>query len=650
MADTSNPPAGHTSRPGHPTLDEVRSQVDHVVVLMLENRSFDHLLGFAGLPGADPLVADDHPNPVDAGDPARGHQVPTPTGTHLLRVDPPHSHASAKQQLGAMVRGRHRMDGFVDAYRLRLLHRDNFPVIRWPRLTALAVVLGVLLAAAAGEVGRRVTGHDGWSGLVVWMVAAVVATLGGVALRPLGRAADLPTWQLTGGVAGVAVALTLGVAGAVGHALDPRVTTGVLVGVGVTLGVGAIGGARWLVRRQRTPDGHDPVEAEDLAAEAARQIMRCLPPDRVRVLARLAREFATCHRWFSSVPGATWPNRNFLHAGTSSQSVDIEVGLYDDKTLFELLDDQAAARPGTLTSPPWRIYRDGMPQVMAFRRLWSDDRRRRWRTVDQFVGDCAAGALPTYSFLEPRHSGGATNSLHPSNNEEASGGTSDFARGEELVRTVYTALRDAPGGLFDRTVLAVTFDEHGGLFDHVSPPRTVHPAPAATVRHPVTAARRLVAWFVEHRNAPFDFRRLGVRVPTLVISPLVEPGTADHTVYDHTSVIATVRDLFAPDQPPLGRRARAARPFWPLLTRATPRPLPEIPPPDYAPEIGEESLIPPHAAGPSTTDGDLPAQLDSLAHQANTLLTTLGAPEVATLEGDTLPNEVNTRLTLWSED
>jgi phospholipase C len=375
-----------------------------------------------------------------------------------------------------------------------------------------------------------------------------------------------------------------------------------------------------------------------------------MPPDRVRVLGQLAREFATCHRWFSSVPGATWPNRNFLHSGTSSQSVDIEIGLYDDKTVFELLDDQADHAPGTLTEPPWRIYRDGMPQVMAFRNLWSDDRRGRWRTVDRFLADCAAGTLPTYSFLEPRHSGDGTNSLHPGNNERASGGTSDFARGEELVRTVYTALRDAPGGLFGRTVLVVTFDEHGGLFDHVSPPRTVHPEPAAAVRHPVTTARRLVAWFVEHRNAPFDFRRLGVRVPALVISPLVEPGTADHVVHDHTSVIATVRDLFAPDQPPLGRRDGTARPFWDLLTRTEPRPTPAVPPPNYHPEVGEESLATPRSPGPATPGGDLTDQLEALAAQADGLLTARGAPEAVVAEGGSVLDRVDARLDLWSQD
>ncbi|HEY8548165.1 MAG TPA: alkaline phosphatase family protein [Acidimicrobiales bacterium] len=651
MADITTEPAGPAPGPGSPSLEDVRSRVDHVVVLVLENRSFDHLFGFADLPGADPLVPDRHPNPVDPTDPTLGHATPNDQGAHILAVDPPHSHGSAKQQLGAYRRGRYCMDGFVDAYRRHILGQSSFPVIHWRRVTGLGVVLGLLLTAAAGELWRRITGHDGWAGLLVWAVAAVVATALLVALRPLGKAADLPTSRLVAGVVVVAVALTLGVAGVVDHVADPRAATPVLAAVGVAVGLAAVALAERKVRRRHAaPDDPAAVAAvAAAAAEEAKRIMRCLPPDRVKVLRRLAEEFATCHRWFSSVPGATWPNRNFIHAGTSAQSVDIEIGFYDDPTVFELLDAQAAARPGTLTDPPWRIYRDGMPQVMAFPALWRDDRRDRWRTIDQFVADCAAGDLPTYAFLEPRHSGSGTNSLHPGNNEAPSGGTSDFARGEQLVRRVYHALRDAPGGLFDRTVLVVTFDEHGGLFDHVSPPRTVHPAPAARVRHPVTTARRLVAWFVEHRNAPFDFRRLGVRVPTLVVSPLIEPGTADRVQRDHTSVIATVRELFAPDQAPLGRRDAAARPFWDLLTRTEPRATPAIPDPGYPPEVGPESIPVPEApTGPVTTDADLTAQLVVLAEQADAVLDARGAPQPVLPEGETtILDKVDARLTLW---
>src|SRR5581483_7048287 len=45
-------------------------------------------------------------------------------------------------------------------------------------------------------------------------------------------------------------------------------------------------------------------------------------------------------------------------------------------------------------------------------------------------------------------------------------------------------------------------------------------------------------------NPPFDFMRLGLRVPAIVVSPWIPAGTIDHTQYDHASIAATARKLF----------------------------------------------------------------------------------------------------------
>jgi phospholipase C len=45
-------------------------------------------------------------------------------------------------------------------------------------------------------------------------------------------------------------------------------------------------------------------------------------------------------------------------------------------------------------------------------------------------------------------------------------------------------------------------------------------------------------------NPPFDFMRLGIRVPAIVVSPQVEAGVIDHIQYDHASIAATARKLF----------------------------------------------------------------------------------------------------------
>ncbi|HEY0552078.1 MAG TPA: alkaline phosphatase family protein, partial [Verrucomicrobiae bacterium] len=56
--------------------------------------------------------------------------------------------------------------------------------------------------------------------------------------------------------------------------------------------------------------------------------MQCFAPAQVPAITALAREFAVCDRWFSSMPGPTWPNRFFIHAASSG-------GLDDSPSTFE---------------------------------------------------------------------------------------------------------------------------------------------------------------------------------------------------------------------------------------------------------------------------------------------------------------------------
>src|SRR5260370_38551167 len=47
------------------------------------------------------------------------------------------------------------------------------------------------------------------------------------------------------------------------------------------------------------------------------QIMAYFQRGELPVLHKLAEHFLICDHWFSSVPGPTWPNRFFVHSGTS---------------------------------------------------------------------------------------------------------------------------------------------------------------------------------------------------------------------------------------------------------------------------------------------------------------------------------------------
>jgi phospholipase C len=281
----------------------------------------------------------------------------------------------------------------------------------------------------------------------------------------------------------------------------------------------------------------------------------CFTPDRLPVLATLAREFAVCDHWFCSVPGATWPNRNFCHTGTSGGQVNIAVRAYRDKTIFEQLSE---------ANLDWSIYYGGFPpQSLAFARLWRPSELnwlQRYKPIGQLYRAIENDRLPHYAFIEPDMVGKLSDSQHP-----GMGGEMDFRAGERLIWRIYSALRANPD-VARKTLLLITYDEHGGFFDHLAPPQGTE-------------------WSVEPAyEAPdgtytFSFDLLGPRVPAVLISPWIEHGTVNQTVYEHASIPATVRRLLGVDAPPLTRRDAMTNTFDQVLNRATPRELPVLPEP-----------------------------------------------------------------------
>ncbi|WP_327087238.1 alkaline phosphatase family protein [Nonomuraea sp. NBC_01738] len=296
------------------------------------------------------------------------------------------------------------------------------------------------------------------------------------------------------------------------------------------------------------------------------EVMRCQDPAEVPVLATLATSFAVCTRWFCSVPGETWPNRNFVHAASSDGETSIHPRLYANRTIFEVLEE-AGHR--------WHVYHDDVPQVWAFPALWNTEGRLAgWYDISDFSQHVMNGELPAYSFIEPNHrppirlNDRPSNSQHPGNNlvrDQAPGESTDFARAEELIASVYEALRGNPA-VFAKTVLVVTYDEHGGLYDHVMPMTGLaDPGPARGF------FARFFHWLAHKRSADFDFSWSGGRVPAVVISPLIPAATVCATPLEHASVPATLRALFTPSAPPLTARDRDAARFDDLCTLPAPR-------------------------------------------------------------------------------
>jgi phospholipase C len=296
----------------------------------------------------------------------------------------------------------------------------------------------------------------------------------------------------------------------------------------------------------------------------------------VPVYDHLAREFAVCDRWFSSVPGATWPNRLYAVCGGAAGSRDdLPLNLpplYHRPSFVRHLDAHGVTwrwysfETGTLRLAD-RHYRLGHHDRFAFfSHTVLSWKTRLERSIDpkepSFIEDAARGELPSVSWIDPNFSNFDPIGFPPNDDHVPA----DIRDGQELVLAVYHAVATSPQ--WERTLLIVFYDEHGGFFDHVAPPE----APD---------------------DDPGTFGRYGPRVPALIVSPWIEPGSVSHTGFDHTSIIKTILLRFCPDAlrrptgrasiPPLerpgsprylGERVAKANDLWELLTRSEPRSAP----------------------------------------------------------------------------
>ena len=92
------------------------------------------------------------------------------------------------------------------------------------------------------------------------------------------------------------------------------------------------------------------------------EIMKYFANGTLPALHALAKHFVVCDKWFSSLPGPTWPNRFFVHSGTSLGRVTMPEGIldanlhwYDQTTLYDRLNEKRI---------DWRIYYGDIPQSL----------------------------------------------------------------------------------------------------------------------------------------------------------------------------------------------------------------------------------------------------------------------------------------------
>lgn len=235
-----------------------------------------------------------------------------------------------------------------------------------------------------------------------------------------------------------------------------------------------------------------------------------LTRDLVPVSYALADAYSTANKWFCSVMGPTWPNRFYWHAGQSFGLKDNQLpgnGQFNGKSIYHRLEAKGIE---------WGYYYGSIPVVAVINDIPNiTDKIHR---MSQFYTDAAAGTLPPVVYIDPAFNDNDDHPpVHPIN-------------GQALIQSVYQALATSPQ--WKNCMLVITYDENGGFFDHVPPPKSADDFAAD------------------------GFDQMGFRVPTMVIGPYVKQGFVSNVVYDHTSALKHLENVFGLD--PLTMRTTAA--------------------------------------------------------------------------------------------
>ena len=249
-------------------------------------------------------------------------------------------------------------------------------------------------------------------------------------------------------------------------------------------------------------------------------LMETYSPDQLTVLSGLARNYAVSDAWYASAPCQTWPNRAFVHTGTSNGRVNNWPNNpfdFDIPTIFNVLE----ANRNT-----WAVYNPGPFSSLTrlqLPRLYDPRLNAHFLGITDFIEQAKAGTLPSYSFVEPS----------------------------------FLAVPQAPTTSTRRTMSAWASSSCWRSIPPWSAARTGSKRcwssrMTSTAAAPTTCRRPggpSLPTASDPGEEGFHFDRFGVRVPLVLVSPWVQAGTVFRSTtnvpYDHTSILATLRDWLA---------------------------------------------------------------------------------------------------------
>ena len=201
-------------------------------------------------------------------------------------------------------------------------------------------------------------------------------------------------------------------------------------------------------------------------------------------------------------------------AGFWGWTSDPFIGNYGDNSLLYFHQYQNAA-PGTPLA-------DGAKTGTEVNALG----RTPERLFDVFRTDVENGRLPQVSWI-----------VAPEAYTEHPNWAPDF--GAWYVSQVIDILAANPE-VWSKMALFVTYDEEGGFFDHLVPPTP--PRSSMDGRSTVSTVNEIYPGDPAHPSGPYG---LGIRVPTIIVSPWTRGGWVNSQVFDHTSLIRFLEARFA---------------------------------------------------------------------------------------------------------
>src|SRR4051794_11294851 len=223
-----------------------------------------------------------------------------------------------------------------------------------------------------------------------------------------------------------------------------------------------------------------------------------------------AKAFTTFDRFHCSLMGSTLPNREYMHAATSYGMRDNtfpDPPGFPDTTIFAALTAKGVSN---------RYFYSDVP-VSA---LWGEAGLSRSGPVSEYYERCSSGTLPAVSFVDPNFGGSVGEGPGISADEHPHG---DVRAGQAFMSDVVHAFMESKH--FKTGALFIVYDEWGGFFDHVRPVRVPDERNSSDISN--------------------DYGLMGFRIPAIAVSPYVQRGNVEHSIYGFESILKMISYRFA---------------------------------------------------------------------------------------------------------